>query len=740
MRLLIGSTFLISLISTFTQAQPDTKDFIEDLLSKMTLEEKIGQMVMYTGGWDVTGPIVSTDNLSLIEQGQVGAMLNVYSTEGTERLQKIAVEKTRLGIPLLFGYDVIHGQRTIFPINLGSAASFDLELIEESARIAAKEASAEGLHWTFAPMVDLARDPRWGRISEGSGEDVYLGIEISKAYVRGFQGDDLSHHNTILACAKHFVGYGAAQAGRDYHTVDLSERSLREDYLPPFKAAVDQGVATFMTAFNELNGIPATGSKELFKDILRTEWGFDGFVVSDYTAINEMVAHGFAHDDKDAARLALDAGVDMDMMGSVYRLYLPSLIENGKIDVQQVDEACRVILKAKYELGLFEDPYRYIDKAREDTILYHPDHLDAARKLAAASSVLLKNEGRLLPLGTSQKIALIGPLVRDEESIIGNWAAAGDRFGRAVSILEGFSEYVDTTEILYARGCDIESSDESGFAEAVEIAGEVDVVVMVMGEHYHMSGEAASRTSIKLPGVQSNLIAHIRKEHPSKKIVLVLMNGRPLDLSDEVTLTDAILEVWFPGTMGGAGVADVLFGIYNPSAKLPVSFPRNVGQVPIYYNYKNTGRPVFPDNPKQDYRSFYQDAPNDPLFPFGFGLSYTEFDYSPVTISDSVLANNGELQISVEVENTGERAGHEIVQLYIRDLVGSVTRPVRQLKGFQKIFLNPGDKTTVRFTLSTLDLAFYNQEMQRVAEPGQFHVFVGGDSQTGNQATFRLAE
>ena len=601
---------------------------VDSLMSLMTIEEKIGQTIMYSGDWDVTGPFISSDNMKLIRGGNLGAMFNVYSAKKTKELQKIAVEETRLGIPLLFGYDVIHGFKTIFPINLGHAASWDIEDINKSARIAAEEASSEGLHWTFAPMLDIGRDPRWGRISECAGEDVFLTNEIAKAYVNGFQGEDLSKHNTILSCAKHFVGYGAAQAGRDYHTVNMGEDELRNVYLPPFKAAVDAGVESFMTAFNELNGVPATGNNYIFRDILRDEWGFNGFVVTDYTAINELVPHGFAEDEKHAAELAIKAGIDLDMMSGAYKSYLEKLVSEGKIDVDLINDACRRILTAKYKLGLFEDPYKYSDEDRENKTIYKAEYLEAARESAAMSSVLLKNDDDALPLSKKETIALIGPLVKDKENIIGNWAAAGDRNGKAISIYDGIKSYLNDANILYARGCDIENDDKSGFSKAISKAKKADKIVLVMGENYHMSGEAASRTNINIPGVQTELIKALRKEVPNKQMILILMNGRPLDLSEEDSLTDAILETWFPGTSGGYGVADVLFGKYNPSAKLPITFPRSVGQVPIYYNVKNTGRPIPLDNPKEDYKSNYIDSPNTPLYPFGHGLSYTNFDYS----------------------------------------------------------------------------------------------------------------
>ena len=712
---------------------------VDSIMALMTLEEKIGQTVMYSGQGDQTGPEVSVDSKKYLKEGLLGAMLNVYSVDATKELQRMAVEETRLKIPLLFGYDVIHGQRTIFPINLGMSASWDPDLIEQSARIAAEEASAEGLHWTFAPMVDVSRDPRWGRISEGSGEDVYLGTQLAKAYVKGFQGDDLSKPNTILACAKHYVAYGAAQAGRDYHTTNMSEDELRNVYLPPFKATVDVGVETFMSAFNELNGVPTSGNYYTLRKILRDEWDFKGFVVSDYTSINEMIHHGFAKDSLDAARIGMNAGVDMDMMGSLYRKYLKELIEVGKVDQAVVEDACRRILLAKFKLGLFEDPYRYVDKNRQQETIYKPEYLQKAREIASASSVLLQNNNQALPLSKENKIiSFIGPLVKDEYDILGNWAAKGDRNGKAVSVFEGVSEYLNENQILYAKGCEILKEDESGFDEALAVSKKAHEIVLVMGEGHHMSGEAASRTNLKIPGVQTKLIKKIREANPDKKIVLVLMNGRPLNLSEEVNLVDAILEVWFPGTMGGAGTADVLFGTYNPSGKLTATFPRNVGQVPIYYNMKNTGRPIPENNPGEDYKSNYIDSPNSPLFAFGYGLSYTTFEYSDITLSSEKINFSEDLTASATITNTGNQDGYEIVQLYIHDKVGSITRPVKELKGFQKIFLKKGESKTVSFTISAEDLKFYNSEMVYGVEPGEFEIAIAPSSDFKFKNTFYL--
>jgi beta-glucosidase len=737
---MVFKIFLIVLFCVSNQSFSQNYEAkVDSLMQLMTLQEKIGQTVMYGGSWDQTGPIVGSDNGKFIREGNMGAMLNAMSVKGTRDLQKVAVEESRLGIPLLFGYDVIHGHRTIFPINLGMAASWDLNMVEQSSRIAAEEASAEGIHWTFAPMIDVSREPRWGRISEGAGEDVFLNSEIAKAYVQGFQGDDLSQPNTILACAKHFVAYGAAQAGRDYHTTNMGEGELRNVYLPPFKAAVDAGVETFMSAFNELNGIPTSGDPFILRKILRDEWKFEGFVVSDYTSINEMIQHGFAKDGIDAARIGMNAGVDMDMMGHVYRLHLKGLVEKGKVDESVINSACRKILLAKYKLGLFDDPYRYIDENREATTKYKPEFLAKAREIAAASSVLLQNNNQALPISTDiESIAFIGPLVKDEYDILGNWAAKGDRNGKAVSVFEGLSEYLKPNQILYAKGCEILKDDESGFDEAMAIANQASEIVLVMGEGHHMSGEAASRTNLKIPGIQPKLIKKIREANPNKKITLVLMNGRPLNLSEEVNLVDAILEIWFPGTMGGAATADILFGTYNPSGKLPVTFPRNVGQVPIYYNMKNTGRPIPESNPKDDYKSNYIDVPNTPLFSFGHGLSYTTFKYSDFKLSSNALTFTNSIEASVTISNEGDYDGHEIVQLYIHDKVGSVTRPVKELKGFQKIALKKGERKTVTFTISAEDLKFYNSEMIYGVEAGEFEIAIAPHSDFKFQHTFNL--
>ncbi len=706
---------------------------IDSLIKIMTLDEKIGQTVLLTSTRDVTGPSVNKNYERLIKEGKVGNIFNAYGADFTKGLQKMAVENTRLGIPLLFGYDVIHGHKTIFPISLGESASFDLEAIEKSSRIAAIEASSEGLHWTFAPMIDIARDPRWGRVSEGSGEDVYYGCEVAKARVRGFQGNDLKNINTILACAKHYAAYGAAQAGRDYHTVDLSDRELRTTYLPPFKAAVDQGVATFMTSFNELNGVPATGNKYLLKDILRNEWGFKGFVVTDYQSINEMVTHGIVKNDKDAVELAINVGVDMDLQGEIYSKYLKELIEEGKVSENQLNITVRRILELKYALGLFEDPYRYSNIERQEKNIMTGEHLEAARDIARKSMVLLKNNNNTMPLSKDTKIALIGPLANSERDMIGSWSGAGKHKDDPVTVLEGFIEKIGKENIFYAEGTKLnrymkrtDASNKSGFNEAINAAKKADIIVAAMGELQSMSGEASCRTDLDLPGNQKELLVELKKLN--KPIILILLNGRPLTLEWENQEMDAILEAWFPGTMGGHAIADIVFGDAIPSGKLPVTFPRSLGQVPIYYNMKNTGRPIDPSEKVNPYKSMYLDNPNSPLYSFGYGLSYTSFEYSDLVLSGDHITNTKEIKVSVNIRNTGEYDGEEVVQLYIKDLVGSVTRPVRELKGFQKVFIEKGKTKTVEFELTGEDLKFYDINMDYVAEPGDFKLFIGCNS------------
>lgn len=734
---------IVALIMASTSVAPAQKRFdeqemkvkIDSLLSIMTLEEKIGQLTLYTSDYDVTGPTIREGYKEDIKQGKVGAIFNAFGAEYTRMLQEMAVEETRLGIPLLFGYDVIHGHKTIFPIPLGESASWDLEAIEKSARIAAIEASAEGLHWTFAPMVDIARDPRWGRIAEGSGEDTYLTTEIALARVRGFQGDDLYDLSTVLACTKHFVGYGAGLAGRDYNTVDMSDRVLREVYLPPFKATVDAGVASFMTSFNELDGVPATGSHYLLTEILRNEWGFEGFVVTDYTSINEMVPHGVVADEYEAAELAINAGVDMDMQGGVYQEHLSKLVQNGEVEEERINQAARRILEMKFRLGLFNDPYRYSNVEREKEMVMTEEHLDAARDVARKSIVLLKNEAQTLPLKKDIKtLAVIGPLADNKKEMIGSWSAAGD-WSKSVTLLEGIKAAVSpNTKILFAQGTNINDDATQGISEAVKTAKKADAIVLAIGEEALMSGEAASRASIDLPGKQLQLAQELHKT--GKPVIVVLMSGRPLTINWLDENAPAILETWFLGTQAGHAIADVLFGDYNPSGKLPVTFPRSVGQIPLFYNNKNTGRPISDEK----YTSKYLDIPNTPLYPFGYGLSYTYFTYSNLKLNKPQYTMDEQIDVTVTVTNSGDMKGEEVVQLYIRDLVGSVTRPVKELKAFEKIALAPGESQQVNFTLSKDDLAFYTRNMEFKAEPGDFKVFVGTNSEECLEADFKLLE
>ena len=715
-------------------------EFVADLMSKMTIEEKIYQTVQFTSDGTVTGPKTGDNFITRIQQGKVGSLLNATGAKATREIQRINLESSRLKIPLLFGHDVIHGYKTIFPINLGMASSWDPKAVELAARVAATEAASGGVHWTFAPMVDIARDARWGRVSEGSGEDSFLGIQMAVANVKGFQGDDLSKTNTILACAKHFAAYGAAEAGRDYNTVDISERVLRDTYLPAFKATVDAGVKTFMMSFNEISGVPSTGSEFLIRDILKGEWKFDGLVVSDYTGIFEMVAHGFATNDKHAGELAMKAGVDIDMVGGTYMNYTKQSYDEGKLTLAEIDDACKRILDVKYDLGLFEDPYRYSDEKREKETLYKPEFLDASLEVAKKSFVLLKNNNSVLPLKANQKIAFVGPLVSDEYNMIGSWAALGDRNGFATSVKEGVTNYLKNVEnVTFDQGVEIQSNKRDLMQKALDNAKNADVIVAIMGESENMSGEAACRTNIDLPGLQKEFLAELKKL--GKPIVLVLLNGRPLTLTWENENMDAILEAWWPGTRGGDAIAQTLFGANNPNGKLPISFPRNVGQLPLYYNHKNTGRPYLgPTDPEQKYKSQYIDVGNSPLYPFGFGLSYTTFEYSNLKISSDKIKFGEKLKVSVDVKNTGNYDGQEVVQLYIRDLVGSVTRPVKELKGFEKITLKKGETKTVSFEISSEDLKFYNINMENIAEAGSFEVFVGGNSDTDIKVNFDLVK
>ena len=701
--------------------------FVDSVLAGLTLEEKLGQLAQYRGRGTPTGPAVQEGGEAEIRAGRVGSFLGVHGAAYTREMQRIAVEESRGRIPLLFAHDVIHGFRTLFPVSLAEAASWDVAAVEGAARIAATEAAAAGLHWTFAPMVDIARDARWGRIVEGAGEDPYLGSAMAAARVRGFQGTHLSDSLTILATAKHFVAYGAAEAGRDYNTVDLSERLLREVYLPPFKAAVDAGAQSVMGAFNEVSGVPMHANDWLNNDVLRREWGWDGLYVSDYTGVMELIPHGIAADSTHAGILGLKAGVDIDMVSGIYIRHLPAAVRGGRIPESLVNESVRRILRAKYKLGLFKDPYRYSNPAREARLLLAPPHVAAAREVARKSMVLLKNEphkgSRLLPLRKNiGTLAVIGTLADDRRSALGSWAAAG-RVEDVVSVLAGIRAAVPNTRLIYAPGAPVESTDTSGFTEAVRAARAADAVIMVLGEHQDMSAEARNRTSVDLPGVQQQLLEAVHAT--GKPIVVVLMNGRPLSIPWLDRNVPAILEAWYLGIQMGPAVADVLFGDYNPSGKLPVTFPRNVGQLPLYYNHKNTGRPP---SERERYTSKYIDVPWTPLYPFGHGLSYTTFTYSNLRLSRAQMRGTDSLTVQVDVKNTGDRAGDEVVQLYVRDDVASVTRPVRELRGFARISLRAGETQTVSFTLRPADLAFYDLKMERVVEPGFFTVWAGTSS------------
>lgn len=726
------------------------EDKVSALLDEMTLEEKIGQMNQYNGFWDFTGPIPNEGEAAKkyehLRKGLVGSMLNVRGVEDVRKVQKIAVEESRLGIPLIIGFDVIHGYETLSPIPLAESASWDLKAIKNSARMAAIEASAAGINWTFAPMVDISRDARWGRVMEGAGEDPYLGSLIAKARVEGFQGEDLSAPNTIAACAKHFAGYGFAESGRDYNTVDVGTSTLYNTILPPFKAAQDAGVRTFMNSFNELNGVPATGDKMLQRDLLKGEWNFDGFVVSDWGSITEMIAHGHAKNGKHAAELAANAGSDMDMESYHYVNELKQLVEAGKVDEQLIDDAARRILRVKFELGLFDDPYKYCDDSREKEVKDSKQLHEAALDMAKKSIVLLKNEDDILPLKKDgQKIALIGALASDKTSPLGNWRIAA-KDGTAVSVLEGMQEYkgnilnyaegakVYDGELAFAIEVNINETDKSGFSEAIRTAKSADVVVMVLGEVGYQSGEGRSRTEIGLPGVQQELLEAVYKAN--KNIVLVVNNGRPLDLTWADENIPAIVEAWQLGTQTGHAVAQVLYGDYNPSGKLPMSFPRNVGQLPIYYNYKNTGRPSLPGKDVV-FWSHFQDEENTPLYPFGYGLSYTNFEYNNFKVESIDKANN-KVSVSVEVTNTGDLKGKEVVQLYIRDMYASVTRPVRELKSFELVEIQPKETKTINFTLTEKELGFFDNSGKWIVEDGDFEVFVGGSSTETLENKFTL--
>jgi beta-glucosidase len=747
MKLRLTTLFILAAHLSFSGLQAQTTaEKVETLLQKMTLEEKVGQMNQYSSFYDVTGPAPeggrAQEKYNHLKSGRVGSMLNVRGIENVRKFQKIAVEESRLGIPLLFAFDVIHGQQTLSPIPLAEAASWDLEAIERSAQVAATEAAAEGINWTFAPMVDVSRDARWGRVMEGAGEDTYLGSKIAVARVNGFQGDDLSNTSTIAACTKHFAGYAFVEAGREHDTVDIEISTLYNVVLPPFKAAVDAGVATVMNSSNELKGIPATGNSFLQREILKGEWGFEGVVVSDWASISEMIDYGFARDTMHAAELAATAGSDIDMEGYAYVKHLKTLVEAGKVDEKLIDDAVRRILTLKHKLGLFEDPYKYCDKKRQKEKIGHPDHHAAVLDMAKKSIVLLKNEGNLLPLDKGEKkIALIGPLADDPNSPLGNWRTAS-RDSSGVSVLAGMQKYKGNT-LTFAKGAElvaepafwgsdlaINETDKSGFQQAINAAKDADIVIMVLGEHGFQSGEARNRTAIDLPGVQQALLEAVYEVN--QNIVLVLMNGRPLAIPWAAEHIPTIVEAWQLGTQSGNAIAQVLYGDYNPGGKLPMTFPRSVGQVPLYYNGKNAGRP----GPRTEgFWSHHIDDPNSPQFPFGHGLSYTTFAYSNLKVTP--VGDKG-FNVSVLVKNTGARAGEEVVQLYIHDPVASVTRPIKALKGFEKIMLKAGEGKIVTFKLGPDELGFFNNQRQFVVEPGTFHVMVGGSSVGGLTDSFEL--
>jgi beta-glucosidase len=699
---------------------------INALLQQMTLEEKLGQLQQLDG--EANGNF-RPEHREMIRNGLLGSTLNVRSTKRTNELQRIAMNEARLKIPVLFAFDVIHGYRTIFPIPLGEAASFDPVAVEQAASIAAAEAAAAGLKWTFAPMLDVARDPRWGRIIEGSGEDPYLSAILATARVRGFQGDNYAAPDKVIACAKHWVGYGAAEGGRDYNTAEISEHSLRNIYFPPFKAALDAGVGTFMSAFNDLNGVPTSANPFTLTQVLRGEWKFDGFVVSDYTSVQELLQHGIAANEAEAAQKALTAGVEMEMVSRLYNKTLAHLVKDNKVSMAVIDEAVRRILRIKFRAGLFENPYT--DETRESKELLRNEHQLAAREIAARSMVLLKNERETLPLSkTVKSLALIGPLADDQLNMIGSWSGDG-RKEDAVSLLAGLKTKVPGAKINLAKGCEINTDSTDGIAEAVRVARESDVAIIAVGEAADMSGEAAVRSSLDLPGRQLDLIKAIHAT--GKPYAVVLMNGRPLTINWLAENSPAILETWFAGTQGGNAIADVLFGDVNPGGKLPITFPRNVGQIPIYYNHKNTGRPPDASN---KYTSKYLDAPWTPLYPFGYGLSYTQFRLSDLHLKPARIRPDGKIAISVELENTGKRAGDEVVQLYVRDVVASETRPVKELKGFQRVTLRAGEKRHVEFLLTAAQLGFWHRDNRFVVEPGTFEIFVGTNSANGLEAQF----
>jgi beta-glucosidase len=739
-------------VSFAQYSDPKMNNFIAGLMAKMTLEEKIGQLNLVTPGWGIpTGSVVSQGVEDNIRKGRVGGLFGIHGPERIRKAQDLAVRESRLKIPLMFGSDVIHGHKTTFPIPLGLASSWDIPLIERLARIAATEASADGLNWAFSPMVDIARDPRWGRVAEGAGEDPYLGSLIAAAMVRGYQGNDLSKDNTLLACVKHFALYGASEAGRDYNTVDMSRWRMYNEYLPPYKAAVDAGVGSVMSSFNVVDGIPATGNRWLLTELLRNQWGFKGMVVSDYTSLSEMINHGMG-DLQAVSALALKAGLDMDMVAEGLLNTLKKSLDEKKVAIRDIDLACRRVLEAKYRLGLFDDPYRYINESRPAKETLTAENRKAAREAATKSMVLLKNSNQLLPLKKSGTIALVGPLANDRNNMLGTWAVAGDP-QLSVPVMTGMSQYLPEGSIRYAKGANITNdtslakkanvfgarveidarTPEQMIAEAVGQAQAADMVVAVVGEASEMSGEAASRSDITLPESQRTLLEALKKT--GKPLVVVLLTGRPLAIPKELEMADALLLAWFAGTEAGNSIADVLFGTVNPSGKLPMSFPHHVGQVPVYYSQHPTGRPQDPNN---KFSTKYLDVPNEALLPFGYGLSYTQFRYGNPSISGNRLTRTGKLTVSVNLSNMGGFDGEEVVQLFIRDKVRSVSPPVKELKGFQKIMLKKGESRVVTFEITESMLRFYNSDLKFVSEPGEFEVMVGGNSRDTQKLSFTL--
>ena len=738
--------------SLYFRNDPVMDKFIDELLAKMTLEEKIGQLNLPSAGDFTTGQVQSSDIGKKVLEGKVGGLFNIKGVDKIRDMQRIAVEGSRMKIPLIFGMDVIHGYETTFPIPLGLASSWDMDLIRKSAQIAAAEATADGINWAFSPMVDISRDPRWGRVAEGAGEDAYLGSRIAKAMVNGYQGNDLKANNTMLACVKHFALYGASEAGRDYNTVDMSKVRMYNEYLPPYKAAIDAGAGSVMVSFNEIDGIPATGNKWLLTDLLRNQWQFPGFVVTDYTGILEMIEHGMG-DLQQVSKQALNAGVDMDMVTEGFLLTLTKSLKEGKVTYSDIDMAARRILEAKYRLGLFDDPYKYCDSNRAKTEIYNNQNRAEARTIAAQSMVLMKNSNSVLPLKAAGTVAVIGPLADNPENMPGTWSV-GAKHSQAISLMKGLKETLgDKVNFVWAKGAnfdydpDFESRvsmfgknsyrdnrpKEEILKEAMDVARKADVIVAALGETAEMSGECSSRTNIEVPQSQKDLLIELKKL--GKPIVLVLFTGRPLVLNDENKLADAILNVWFAGSEAGYAISDVLFGKVNPSGKLPMTFPRNLGQVPIYYNHKNTGRPEIKEDQFDKFKSVYLDVPNSPLFPFGYGLSYTTFSYGDISLSNTQLQGNQTLKASVTLTNTGKYDGAEVVQLYIRDVVGSNTRPVKELKGFQKIWLKAGETKTVTFDITPELLKFYNNKLIYDWESGDFEIKIGGNSHDVKTAT-----